>query len=238
MGKLHLLLSINYGTVNPMSWTLWRYFDDEHRWRMEDYYIYDSRECGKVLTDSMYVDCIAKSLEDIYFSTLHFLDLNVVIEKGAYGFEETLQRKFQYNNYIELSITALDKSTTNCANNTFTESIEKNNINSFAVFPKELIHSRISKSLMLALYYMRNCSDKILANSDLTINNSEEHMDETKYEYTLFLDGREVAKIDDDQYITMLFAEALLDKFDQESNIMITIERNIVDNDCVAPTVN
>jgi len=77
-------LSVDYGTVNPMSMGLWGYFDDKW-YRVREYY-YDSRKEGRQKTDYEYLDDLKNFLAGI-------VPVRIVIDPSAASFIALLKRE-------------------------------------------------------------------------------------------------------------------------------------------------
>lgn len=85
-----LVVTINYGTVNPMSWGIWVYKDSV--WNRVFSYYYDSREEGKVKTDYEYADEIYRSFIKVLGFDYTDSKVTFLVDPSAAGFMEELRR--------------------------------------------------------------------------------------------------------------------------------------------------
>ena len=96
------VVSINYGTINPMSWGIWMFNKNKYE-RLISYY-YDSSKEGFQKTDEIYIYEIFQELIEI--SSYSFAHSTVVflIEPSAAGFIENLKRlaETRYNAKIKI----------------------------------------------------------------------------------------------------------------------------------------
>lgn len=85
-----LVVTINYGTVNPMSWGIWVCKDNV--WNRVYSYYYDSREEGKVKTDDEYADEIYRSFIKVLGFSYSDSKITFIVDPAAAGFMERLRR--------------------------------------------------------------------------------------------------------------------------------------------------
>lgn len=85
-----LVVTINYGTVNPMSWGIWVCKDNV--WNRVYSYYYDSREEGKVKTDDEYADEIYRSFMKVLGFSYTDSKVIFLVDPAAAGFMERLRR--------------------------------------------------------------------------------------------------------------------------------------------------
>lgn len=97
------IVSINYGTVNPMSWGVWQLINNTYI-RVYSYY-YDSRVAGCMLTDEQYINGIISIFkENKYLSNFSIEKSNIyfLIEPSAAHFIERLEEKIKGRNNIRI----------------------------------------------------------------------------------------------------------------------------------------
>lgn len=85
-----VVVTINYGTVNPMSWGIWVYKDNV--WERVYSYYYDSRVEGKVKTDYEYADEIYRSFRKVLGFSYSDSKITFIVDPAAAGFMEELKR--------------------------------------------------------------------------------------------------------------------------------------------------
>lgn len=85
-----LVVTINYGTINPMSWGIWVYKNDV--WNRVYSYYYDSQKEGKVKTDYEYADEIYRSFMKILGFDYTDSKVTFLVDPSAAGFMEELRR--------------------------------------------------------------------------------------------------------------------------------------------------
>ena len=84
------IVSINYGTINPMSWGIWEFNENKYE-RLYSYY-YDSRKEGIQKTDKTYIFEIFQKLIVLPRFSFKHSTVTFIIEPSAAGFIEELKR--------------------------------------------------------------------------------------------------------------------------------------------------
>jgi len=182
MDNNHFILSVNYGTVNPMAWTLWRYSDGENKgWHIVDSYYYNSRESGYCLKDADYADTIMLALlteienipQHLYESTKFHCD--ILIEKGLFGFINTLLERstkypftFSVKEFVPIHVL---ESKIKQQNNLWQFMIDLcHHYSEMPICHMDKEDERMIESIILAIYYINNyCSEKFNNRNRATI---------------------------------------------------------------------
>lgn len=84
------IVSINYGTINPMSWGIWEFNKNRYE-RLFSYY-YDSRKEGIQKTDKTYIFEIFQKLIELPRFSFKYSVVTFIIEPFVAGFIEELKR--------------------------------------------------------------------------------------------------------------------------------------------------